>query len=33
MRKIRAFSKPYRGAFIRVRNKKIVIWKADLVDD
>ena len=33
LRKIRAFSKPYRGAFIRVRNTKIVIWKADLVDD
>jgi len=33
MRKIRAFSKPYLGAFIRVRDKKIVIWKADLVDD
>ncbi len=33
MRKIRAFSKPYRGAFIRMRNKKIIIWKADLVDD
>lgn len=33
MKKIRAFSKPYRGAFIRIGNKKIVIWKADLVDD
>lgn len=31
-RKIRAFSKPYRGAFIRVRGKKLVIWKADLAD-
>lgn len=29
-RKIRAFSKPYLGAFIRIEKKKIVIWKADL---
>jgi len=31
-RKIRAFSNPYRGAFIKVGGKKLVIWKADLAD-
>ena len=29
-RKIRAFSKPYKGAFVRLGNKKLVIWKAEL---
>ncbi len=31
-RKIRAFSKPYNGAFIRLGNKKLIIWKAELRD-
>jgi methionyl-tRNA formyltransferase len=29
-RKIRAFSKPYRGAFIRKDNQKIIIWNAEI---
>lgn len=29
-RKIRAFSKPYKGAYIRLKGKKLIIWKADL---
>jgi methionyl-tRNA formyltransferase len=29
-RKIRAFSSPYRGAFIRVNGEKLTIWKASL---
>lgn len=29
-RKIRAFSKPYNGAYIKVKNKRIVIQKAEL---
>jgi len=28
-RKIRAFSKPYRGAFIRQGDKEIIIWKGE----
>jgi UDP-4-amino-4-deoxy-L-arabinose formyltransferase/UDP-glucuronic acid dehydrogenase (UDP-4-keto-hexauronic acid decarboxylating) len=31
-RKIHAFSKPYNGAFIRLGNKKLIIWKAELRD-
>jgi len=31
-RKIRALSKPYRGAYIKVGDKKLVIWKAELAD-
>ncbi len=29
-KKIRALSKPYRGAFIKKNNKKLIIWKADV---
>lgn len=29
-RKIKAFSWPYRGAFIRVGKKKLIIWEAEL---
>lgn len=29
-RKIRAFSKPYNGAYIKLNNKKLIIWKAEL---
>jgi methionyl-tRNA formyltransferase len=29
-RKIRAFSKPYRGAYLIKDNKKIIIWNADI---
>jgi len=29
-RKIKALSKPYNGAFIRLKTKKLVIWKAEL---
>lgn len=29
-RKIRAFSKPYCGAYIKSKNKKLIIWRADL---
>lgn len=28
-RKIRALSKPYQGAYIKIRNKKLIIWKAE----
>ena len=28
-RKIRAFSEPYNGAYIKLGNKKLIIWKAD----
>lgn len=31
-RKIRAFSKPYQGAFIRLNGKKLIIWRAELRD-
>ena len=31
-RKIRAFSHPYLGAFIKKENKKLIIWKADIED-
>lgn len=31
IRKIRALSKPYLGAYLKVDGRKIVIWKADLV--
>jgi methionyl-tRNA formyltransferase len=31
-RKIRAFSKPYKGAYIKLGNKKLIIWKAELGD-
>lgn len=30
--KIRALSKPYRGAFIKRNGKKIIIWKAEICD-
>jgi len=30
-RKIRAFSKPYKGAFIRHNDKKIIIWKGEII--
>lgn len=33
MRKIRAFSTPYRGAFIQKSDKKIIIWKASVEGD
>jgi methionyl-tRNA formyltransferase len=29
-KKIRALSKPYRGAYIKIGNKKLIIWKAEL---
>jgi len=29
-RKIRAFSKPYRGAYIRLGNKKLIIWNGEV---
>jgi len=29
-RKIRALSKPYKGAYLKIDNKKLVIWKAEL---
>lgn len=29
-RKIRAFSRPYNGAYIKLNNKKLIIWKAKL---
>jgi len=29
-RKIRALSKPYKGAYLKVENKKLIIWKAEL---
>lgn len=31
-KKIRAFSKPYLGAYIKVNNKKLVIWNAEIKD-
>lgn len=31
-RKIRAFSHPYNGAFIRIGDKKLIIWNAELED-
>jgi len=31
-RKIRALSKPYKGAYIKLGDKKLIIWKADLCD-
>lgn len=32
-RKIRAFSKPYKGAYIKLGNKKLIIWKAELKNE
>ena len=32
-RKIRAFSKPYKGAYIIKDNKKIIIWNAEICED
>lgn len=29
-KKIRAFSKPYRGAYLRIGNNKLIIWNAEL---
>ena len=31
-RKIRAFSKPYNGAYIQKDGKKLIIWKAKLIE-
>ena len=31
-KKIRALSKPYKGAFIKKKNKKLIIWKAEIED-
>lgn len=33
VRKIRAFSNPYNGAYIRKGNKKIILWEAELLED
>jgi methionyl-tRNA formyltransferase len=33
MRKIRAFARPYLGAFIRTGGKRLVIWKGEIRDD
>ena len=30
LRKVRAFSKPYLGAYIRINGKKLIIWKTEL---
>ena len=30
LRKIRALSRPYKGAFIKLGNKKLIIWEAEL---
>lgn len=32
-KKIRALSKPYNGAYIKIKNKKIIIWRAQLEND
>lgn len=32
-RKVRAFSRPYNGAYIIMNNKKIIIWKAELENE
>ena len=32
-RKIRAFSKPYRGAFILKNSKKLIIWNAEVIEE
>jgi len=32
-KKIRAFSMPYNGAYIRLKNKKLIIWRAELEDE
>jgi methionyl-tRNA formyltransferase len=32
-RKIRAFSKPYKGAYVSKDNKKIIIWNAEIGED
>lgn len=32
-RKIRAFSHPYNGAFIRKGDKKLIIWRSELIDE
>ena len=29
-RKIRALSKPYKGAYVKKNGKKLIIWKAEL---
>lgn len=31
--KIRAFAKPYKGAFIRKGEKKVIIWKAEICNE
>ena len=31
-RKIRAFSKPYKGAYIKLNSKKIILWNAEVID-
>ena len=32
-RKIRAFSKPYKGAYIKLGEKELIIWKAELQNE
>lgn len=32
-RKVRAFSKPYRGAFVREGDRKLIFWRSELVRD
>lgn len=32
-RKIRAFSRPYNGAYIKINDKKLIIWEADLENE
>jgi len=32
-KKIRAFSRPYEGAYIKLGNKKLIIWKADFKNE
>jgi len=31
--KIRAFSKPYKGAYIKLKNKNLIIWRAELKNE
>ena len=31
-KKIRAFSKPYKGAYIKRNGKKLIIWSAELIE-
>lgn len=33
LRKVRALSKPYLGAYIKIGGKKIVVWQGDVIDD